>query len=112
MTAYRSIPMPESIGTYLSRKTLQRSSYAQRYRFVTTVSIVTCATLRPHQGLDGTTPTEIYFGLTPATAASVSQPIANSRDPGKPPALPFDVVRLAPGRRLPFPDLQEAGSLN
>jgi transposase InsO family protein len=56
------------------------------------------ATLRPHQGLGGATPTEIYFGLTPATQ---SPPESASRDPSGP-ELPFEVAWLDPERRMPF----------
>ncbi|HXI11593.1 MAG TPA: DDE-type integrase/transposase/recombinase [Thermoanaerobaculia bacterium] len=35
------------------------------------------ATLRPHQGLNGDTPAEIYFGLIPASVHAVSPPRAN-----------------------------------
>lgn len=59
------------------------------------------ATLRPHQGLGGATPAEIYFGLTPATVHAVSPPRATSRDPAQTGKLPFDVAYADAERRLP-----------
>ncbi|MFA6958487.1 MAG: DDE-type integrase/transposase/recombinase [Thermoanaerobaculia bacterium] len=61
------------------------------------------ATLRPHQGLGGATPTEIYFGLTPAIVNPTPEPerlkargLATSEE------LPFEIAYLDPERRLPF----------
>ncbi len=59
------------------------------------------ATLRPHQGLQGATPAEMYFRLTPATAHPVSPPRAAPNDRGEPVELPFEVVHLDRERRLP-----------
>jgi transposase InsO family protein len=62
------------------------------------------ATLRPHQGLAGATPTEMYFGLTPpgsevpsATPASRASPSSSDEA-----VLPFEVTWLDPERRMPF----------
>ena len=60
------------------------------------------ARLRPHQGLGGATPSEIYFGLTPAHTQAVSPPRASSRDPGSPVEIPFDIAYADAERRLPF----------
>jgi transposase InsO family protein len=60
------------------------------------------ATLRPHQGLDGATPSEIYFGLTPATVHAVSPPRASSGDPATAIDLPFAIAYADPERRMPF----------
>jgi transposase InsO family protein len=60
------------------------------------------ATLRPHQGLAGATPTEIYFGLAPAIAEPPPPPRDNARarpDTGGP---PFQVAWLDLEHRLPF----------
>jgi hypothetical protein len=57
---------------------------------------------RPHQGLHGATPEEIYFRRTPAGARAVSPPRASSRDPAKPLELPFEIAYADPERRLPF----------
>ncbi len=59
------------------------------------------ATLRPHQGLGGATPTEMYWRLTPAHTQATSPPRANSRDPAKA-ALPFDITHADEARLLPF----------
>ncbi len=66
-----------------------------------TLGLFHYAMIRPHQGLGGATPVEIYFGLTPASAAAVSPPRATARDPDKPLVLPFEVVYLDPERKLP-----------
>jgi putative transposase len=60
------------------------------------------ATLRPHQGLGGATPAEIYFGLAPAHLNAVSPPRASSRDPARRMDLPLDLVHAHRERRLPF----------
>jgi len=60
------------------------------------------ATLRPHQGLDGATPAEIYFGLTPTPALAVSPPRASSRDPDFRAVPPFTLAHADPEKRFPF----------
>jgi transposase InsO family protein len=50
--------------------------------------------LRPHQGLGGATPAEIYFGETPAHRAAVHPPRARPRE--GPLASPFEIVYLHP----------------
>jgi putative transposase len=60
------------------------------------------ATLRPHQGLRGATPAEIYFGLTPVSQLAVSPPRATSRDPASRSALPYALAYADPQKRHPF----------
>jgi hypothetical protein len=58
------------------------------------------AWLRPHEGLGGATPAEIYFASTPAHLAAVHRPRGL---PGQGPrASPFEIRFLDPDRRLPF----------
>ncbi len=59
------------------------------------------ATLRPHQGLDGATPAEIYFDTPPAAVKAVKPPRKTKRQPPGDKPLPFEVVHLDPERRLP-----------
>jgi putative transposase len=59
------------------------------------------ATLRPHQGLGGATPSEIYNGEHPAVATAIPPPrIGEDRRAGEE-LLSLDVVFLDPERRLP-----------
>jgi len=60
------------------------------------------ATLRPHQGLGGATPAEIYFGLAPVHLEAVSPPRASSRDPAHAAEPPFELAYADRERRLPF----------
>ncbi len=62
------------------------------------------AALRPHQGLDGATPSEVYFRLErPAANNDISpSPTAAARGPDEAPQLPFEVAYLDDRRRLPF----------
>lgn len=60
------------------------------------------ATLRPHQGLGGATPAEIYFRLTPPTILAVSPPRESLRDPTRSAALPFEIAYADAERRLPY----------
>ena len=57
------------------------------------------AALRPHQGLGGATPAEIYFGLTPAHLSAVPPARRACRDPADP---PLQLAYLDRERRLPF----------
>lgn len=60
------------------------------------------ATLRPHQGLGGATPAELYFGLAPAHLDAVSPPRACSRDPAQPEDPVLQLVYADRQRRLPY----------
>ena len=60
------------------------------------------ATLRPHQGLGGATPTEIYFRQTPAFKLADGSSRAGPRDSAEDGQLPFRVAWLDDQRRLPF----------
>ena len=53
--------------------------------------------LKPHQGLGGATPAEVYFQREPARNHALSPP--RERDPTPPPA--FNVRYLDAARRLP-----------
>ena len=55
--------------------------------------------LRPHQGLGGATPDEIYFGRQPAHLTAVHPPRARARE--GPVDSPFDIAYLDPGKMLP-----------
>ena len=59
------------------------------------------AALRPHQGLGGATPGEVYLGEQPAATVAVPPPRKGTRDPTGDDSLPFDVVFLDVERRLP-----------
>jgi|GEM_PF-5965389 len=59
------------------------------------------STLRPHQGLGGATPAEVYFDTTPAIESAVPPPRKHeARSAGEEP-LPLEVVFLDPERLLP-----------
>ena len=55
--------------------------------------------LRPHQGLGGATPDEIYFGRQPAHLAAVHPLRARARE--GPVDSPFEIAYLDPGKMLP-----------
>jgi transposase InsO family protein len=58
------------------------------------------AYLRPHQGLGGATPAEVYFGITPAHLSAVHPPRAR---PGEGTMhAPVAIAYLDPDRHLPF----------
>ena len=57
--------------------------------------------LRPHQGLCGATPAEVYLDETPAIENAVRPPRKTARSPTEDEPLPFEVVFLDPERRLP-----------
>ena len=59
------------------------------------------AALRPHQGLDGATPAEVFLGKEPAATRAVRPPRIGERDPTDRDPLPFEVVFLDTERRLP-----------
>jgi len=54
---------------------------------------------RPHQGLGGATPAEIYFGREPAHLAAVHPPRARPRE--GPVHSPFEIAYLDPDQMLP-----------
>jgi transposase InsO family protein len=54
---------------------------------------------RPHQGLGGATPAEIYFGHEPAHLKAVQPPRGRR---GEPPPCPLSVDYLDADRRFPF----------
>jgi transposase InsO family protein len=60
------------------------------------------ATWRPHQGLRGATPAELYFGQQPAGHDAVPPPRAGPGTMSGPGKLPFEVVYLDAEQRLPF----------
>jgi transposase InsO family protein len=60
------------------------------------------ATLRPHQGLGGATPTEVYFRQTTAHKQGSSPSRASPLSPTEHGSLPFRVAWLDDERRLPF----------
>jgi hypothetical protein len=63
------------------------------------MGLVHYAHFRPHQGLAGSTPAEVYFGRTPAHLAAIPPPRGR---PGEGPTdLPFRVEYLDAGRMLP-----------
>ncbi|MGH9461204.1 MAG: transposase [Vicinamibacteria bacterium] len=55
--------------------------------------------LRPHQGLGGATPAEIYFGRDPVHLAAVYPPRARPRE--GPTDSPFEIAYLDPDKMLP-----------
>ncbi len=59
------------------------------------------ATLRPHQGLDGATPAEVFLGKETAATRAVRPPRIGERDPTDRDPLPLEVVFLDTERRLP-----------
>jgi putative transposase len=67
----------------------------------TELALMYYSNLRPHQGLGGATPAEVYFDRTPAVATAVPPPrkMAGAMTGDEP--LPFEVVFLDPERRLP-----------
>ena len=56
---------------------------------------------RPHQGLRGATPAEVYNDVEPATASAIPPPRKNLRAPVWEQPLPFEVIYLDRERRLP-----------
>jgi putative transposase len=62
--------------------------------------LVYYAHFRPHQGLSGATPAEIYLGLTPLHRSAVHPPRGRPGDATA--ETPFQIVYLDRERRLPF----------
>ena len=63
------------------------------------LGLVHYARFRPHQGLGGATPAEIYFGQTPAHLSAIPPPRGR---PGEVPmVLPFRIEYLDAERLLP-----------
>lgn len=56
---------------------------------------------RPHQGLDGATPAEVYFGEPPACEQAVPPPRKVAARSTEDDGLPIEVVFLDPERRMP-----------
>ncbi len=67
----------------------------------TELALAYYATLRPHQGLDGATPAEVYYDVTPAARSAIPPPRKSPNAPAGEQSLPFEVVYLDPERRLP-----------
>jgi transposase InsO family protein len=59
------------------------------------------SSLRPHQGLGGATPAEVYFDETPAIENAVPPPRKHEVDSTGEDPLPLEVVFLDPERRMP-----------
>jgi len=57
--------------------------------------------LRPHQGLGGATPAEVYLDQTPAAQNAIPPPRKTARLTTGDEPLPFEVVFLDPERHLP-----------
>ena len=57
--------------------------------------------LRPHQGLDGATPAEVYRGETPAAQLAAPTPRKTRGSTTGEAPLPLEVVFLDPERRMP-----------
>ena len=59
------------------------------------------STLRPHQGLDGATPAEVYLDEPPAASSAIPPPRKMARSTTGDEPLPFEVVFLDAERCLP-----------
>lgn len=59
------------------------------------------SSLRPHQGLGGATPAEVYLDETPAVQNAIPPPRKTARLTTGDEPLPFEVVFLDPERRMP-----------
>jgi putative transposase len=59
------------------------------------------STLRPHQGLGGATPAEVYLDEPPAASSAIPPPRKTARSTTRDEPLPFDVVFLDAKRCLP-----------
>ena len=59
------------------------------------------SSLRPHQGLGGTTPAEVYFGLEPAAERAKPPPRKGQAVSAGEESLPLEVVFLDRERRMP-----------
>jgi hypothetical protein len=60
------------------------------------------ADLRPHQGLNGSTPNEVLNNAEPKAATAIPPPRIGQRQPPGDHPLPLEVVYLDPERRLPI----------
>ena len=67
----------------------------------TELALAYYANLRPHQGLDGATPAEVYLDVEPAARSAIPPPRRNAGAPTGELPLPFEVVFLDSERRLP-----------
>jgi hypothetical protein len=57
--------------------------------------------MRPHQGLDGATPAEIYFDLPPKATRAIPPPRIHQHAIRGGPDIPLDVAYLDRERHLP-----------
>jgi transposase InsO family protein/DNA-binding transcriptional regulator YiaG len=78
-------------ATHLARPDLERDVHR---------ALVYYAYYRPHQGLGGATPAEVYHNLTPAHCHAVRPPRGRRGDPPVPPPVTADF--LEGDRRFPF----------
>ena len=67
----------------------------------TELALTYYSALRPHQGLGGATPAEVYLDKTPAAENAVRPPRKAARSTAGDEPLPFEIVYLDPERLLP-----------
>jgi len=67
----------------------------------TELALAYYSSLRPHQGLGGATPAEVYFGETPAAHSALPPPRKTKGSITGEAPLPLEVVFLDPERRMP-----------
>ncbi len=67
----------------------------------TELALAYYAAYRPHQGLSGATPLEIYLNETPAAQNAIPPPRKHEATRASDESLPFKVIYLDPERRLP-----------
>jgi len=67
----------------------------------TELALMYYSSLRPHQGLGGATPAEVYFDKAPAMKNAIPPPRKTASSTAGDEPLPFEVVFLDPERRLP-----------
>jgi len=67
----------------------------------TRLALMYYSSLRPHQGLGGATPSEVYFDTTPAIESAVPPPRKHEARSTGEEQLPIEVVFLDPERLLP-----------
>jgi transposase InsO family protein len=64
------------------------------------LALIYYAYFRPHQGLGGATPAEVYFGIPPAHLSATHPPRARPRE--GPTNTPFAIAYLDPEKQFPF----------